>query len=109
MLQFSQFQAGGKAIPPLLLPVVDNLRRMFGDRLELIRLEGDWLTFRVVGVVEATLLLHLQANAVALFGSRVDEYQATCPANALRGEGVSIRYVGLARQKEGDYSGFWFY
>jgi len=109
MLQFSQFQAGGKSIPPLLLPVVDNLRRMFGDRLELIRLEGDWLTFRVTGIVEATLLLHLQTNAAAVFGGRVDEYQTTCPVNAQRGEGVSIRYVGLGRQKEGDYSGFWFY
>ncbi|MBL8178474.1 MAG: hypothetical protein JNK48_27620 [Bryobacterales bacterium] len=109
MERFTRYQTGGKAVPPMLQPAIDSLRRMYDGRLELIRIEGDWLTFRVAGMVEATLLLELQSKAGALFGGQANQYQVTCPANALRGEGVSIRYVGLARQHEANYDGFWFY
>lgn len=109
MPEFSRYQVGGKKIPPMLEPVIDSLKSMFGGRLELVCIEGDWLTFRVAGMVEATLLLQLQRNAGLLFGGQADQYQVTCPANARRGEGVSIRYVGLARHHEANYDGFWFY
>ncbi len=109
MTAFSRYQVGGKKIPPMLEPVIESLKRMFGSRLDLVCIEDDWLTFRVAGMVEATLLLQLQSQAGLLFGGNADQYQVTCPANARRGEGVSIRYVGLARQQEANYDGFWFY
>ena len=109
MLNFTQYHAEGKVIRHRMFSIVDRTQLMFGPRLELIRLDGEWLTIRVVGMTEAALLLELQRRAIELFGPDVNEYQVTAPCNAKRGEGVSIRWVGYNRQNEADYSGFWFY
>ena len=109
MQNFTRYQPGGKVVRHRMFAIVDRLNMMYGPRVELIRLDGEWLTFRVMGMVEATLLLELQKRAVELFGPHVNEYQVTAPCNAKQGEGVSVRWVGYNRQNEADYSGFWFY
>ena len=109
MLSFTHYHAEGRVIRHKLFAIVERTQMMYGPRLELIRLDGEWLTFRVVGMTETALLLDLQRRAIELFGPDVDEWQVTAPCNAKHGEGVSIRWVGLNRQNEADYSGFWFY
>ncbi|MBS1827540.1 MAG: hypothetical protein JST93_19650 [Acidobacteria bacterium] len=109
MLNFTRYQPAGRVVRHRMFAIVDRLQTMYGPRLELVRLDGDWLTFRVLGVVEATLLLELQKRAVELFGPDLNEYQVTAPCNGKGAEGVSVRWVGYNRQNEADYSGFWFY
>lgn len=109
MRSFSRYQPGGKIIPEKLLPVMEILERRFGDRLQLVTVDGDWLTFRVIGMVETALILQLQREADTLFGQNVLEYQVATPINERKADGVSVRWVGLARQNEENYSGFWFY
>ena len=95
-------------IPTRFLPIIDNLKRMFGDRLELLSVDDEWLNFRVSGRTESELLLQLQKDKVALLGAKAGEFQVVTPLNARKAEGISIRWVGLAKHLDHINPGFWY-
>ena len=95
-------------IPTRFLPIIDNLKVMFGDRLELLSVDDEWLNFRVIGRTESELLMQLQREAAALLGANAREFQVVTPLNARKAEGISIRWVGLAKHLDHISPGFWY-
>jgi hypothetical protein len=95
-------------VDPRFEPIIKNLQDMFGDRLELLSTDQEWLNFRVKGMTETALILQLQQQPDALLGTFWREFQVLTPLNARRADGISVRWVGVAALMDRIQPGFWF-
>lgn len=104
---FSQSVWDYAARPELKL-ILDKLKTRFGNSLNVLPSDPEWLTFEVTGLTNHCLIHLLEQEHGQMFGDTICRYQILTEQTG-KERGVSIRYLPNAIALSEADSGFWYY
>ena len=117
-MSYSRLSAG-KVLPRRLQEAMDNLQAMFGNDLQVTKLDHKGATFYVHSMSDKSLIREMINKTHDIFGARSNQtpgcvlgpsdFQILCASNPRGGRGLTLRYLD-GMPDGGDYqSGYWFY
>ncbi|MGH9900497.1 MAG: hypothetical protein ACRD68_01520 [Pyrinomonadaceae bacterium] len=92
--------------PDSIRGVMEMLEQTFGDQLQIISFDGEWLNFKVEGQTADYTFMLLDSKQSEIFGLNFTKYQVLRPQNPSQDRGVFLREVKDGREA---WHGFWLY
>jgi len=114
----------GKFIPPRITAVLENLRRVYGEKLVLKSVTSEGAVFSVQHLTDVQLIKDLMQQKHAVFGAASLAAETTGPSCVLGprdfqvlcaqtpksvGDGIHLKYMPAIPDRQDYLAGFWFY